>query len=47
MSSKPEKSMGVSPVTGTIYYGHLNNVAWILNSLKESIENKLYGKDRW
>lgn len=23
------------------------NVAWILNSLKESIENRLYGKSRW
>ena len=23
-----------------------DNVLWVLNSLKESIENKLYGKDR-
>ena len=23
------------------------NVAWILNSLKESIENRLYGRSRW
>lgn len=23
------------------------NVAWILNSLKEFIENRLYGKSRW
>lgn len=24
-----------------------NNVEWIINTLKESIENKLYGKVRW
>lgn len=24
-----------------------SNVAWILNSLKESIENRLYGRSRW
>lgn len=29
MNSKPGKSMGVSPITGTIYYGHLKNDEWI------------------
>lgn len=29
MNSKSEKSMGVSPITGTIYYGHLKNDEWI------------------
>jgi len=24
-----------------------DNTLWILGSLKDSIENKLYGKDRW
>lgn len=29
MNSKSEKSMGVSPITGTIYYGVLKNDEWI------------------
>lgn len=29
MNSKSEKSMGVSPITGTIYYGYLKNDEWI------------------
>lgn len=24
-----------------------DNTLWVLNSLKDSIENKLYGKERW
>lgn len=24
-----------------------NNVEWIINTLKESIENRLYGRSRW
>lgn len=29
MNSKSEKSMGVSPITGTIYYGVLKDDEWI------------------
>ena len=51
LRSKVQEELGfvnlpLEEITET-WFEDENNVEWIINTLKESIENRLYGRSRW